>query len=108
QVSRSALELVKGQYDSAEPDLVVEESSFDDYLNDYKILYFGNGAEKCKDILVNENLIFAGEYLPTAKYVGIMANKELKEQRFADLAYFEPFYLKAYQAKKPKKNKLLS
>ncbi|UZR95531.1 tRNA (adenosine(37)-N6)-threonylcarbamoyltransferase complex dimerization subunit type 1 TsaB [Chondrinema litorale] len=88
--------------------LVVESSSFDNYLQDYKILYFGNGAEKCKDVLVNDNLIYVGEYLPNAKYVGLIANKALREQQFADLAYFEPFYLKAYQAKKPKKNKLLS
>ena len=87
--------------------MVIDESSFESFFKDYKILFFGNGALKCNSVLSNSNLIYVGEYLPSAKYIGLLAQNKFNNGSFEDLAYFEPLYLKAYQAKKPKKNKLL-
>jgi tRNA threonylcarbamoyladenosine biosynthesis protein TsaB len=40
----------------------------------------------------------------SASHMSIPALQALKNRRFEDVAYFEPFYLKDFIATKPKKN----
>lgn len=74
--------------------VVVDENSFGDALQKNKILFFGDGAMKCKGVITHQNAVFIEKFYPSASYMGLIAFQKFKEQSFEDLAYFEPFYLK--------------
>jgi len=81
---------------------IIEEDAFSTYLNKGKILFFGDGADKCKTIIRNENAIFIDDIIPSAKEIGEMAEVKFQKGDFEDLAYYEPFYLKEFRIAKPK------
>jgi tRNA threonylcarbamoyladenosine biosynthesis protein TsaB len=80
---------------------IIDESSFNK-LSDKKIIFCGNGSEKCKDILKSENFVFIPDIYPSAEYMGIYSEKKFNEKKFEDLVYFEPFYLKEFVTTTPK------
>ncbi len=82
--------------------LIIDEESFDEYLAENKIYFFGNGSDKCKPIITHPNAIFLDNIAPTSKTVGELANQKYAASDFEDVAYFEPFYLKEFMTKKPK------
>ena len=71
---------------------VVDENSFAEQLAQGKVAFFGNGAPKCKSVIRHENAVFLDDIVPDAAY--------MRDGRVVDTAYWEPFYLKAYEAKK--------
>lgn len=80
---------------------IVDEHTFADLLMDKKTVFCGNGMPKCKEILSTfQNSSFVDAPL-SAKFMLPVALKKWKEKDFADVAYFEPFYLKEYVAAKP-------
>lgn len=84
--------------------IVIDENSFSDILEKQPVYFFGNGAEKCRDIIIHSNAHFLSEYrTPHAKQMMPLAERALLDERFEDIAYFEPFYLKDFIATKPKK-----
>ncbi|MCQ2146018.1 MAG: tRNA (adenosine(37)-N6)-threonylcarbamoyltransferase complex dimerization subunit type 1 TsaB [Bacteroidales bacterium] len=82
---------------------VIDENSFASYLEEGKVLFIGDGALKCKDTLTSENAVFVG-CCPKASSMLVPAVEALKEKKFEDIAYFEPFYLKQFVAIVSKKN----
>ena len=83
---------------------IIDELSFADYLQDEKILFFGNGADKCREVLRHQsNALFLEGINPSAMYVGAVACQKFEKKLFEDIAYFEPFYLKDFKPGKPKK-----
>lgn len=83
---------------------IVDESSFQQVLDERKVMFFGNGADKCKPLIgTHPNAIFVSEIVPSAVYVGKIAQKKFKEQEFANLAYSEPFYLKEFHSNAKKR-----
>ncbi len=82
---------------------IIDETSYQDLLQKNKIVFFGNGAEKCKTTIVHPNAIFIDNISPLAKYMFPLAEKSLAQDKIEDVAYFEPFYLKDFVATKPKK-----
>ncbi len=83
--------------------LVVESNSFDEIAANRPIYFFGNGAEKCKDIIKCPNAHFIDNIEPIAKNMLPLAEQAIYNEKFEDVAYFEPFYLKDFIATKPKK-----
>ena len=81
---------------------IIDESSFSTYLNTSKIIFFGNGADKCKSVITTENAIFIDDIKPSAINIGKLAYNKYKMNDFADLVNFEPDYLKAFRAIKAK------
>jgi len=81
---------------------VIDEYSFAAELNSAKILFYGNGANKCKTVLDNTNARFLENITPQARNIGQLAVDKFSRGDFADLAYFEPDYLKPYIAIKAK------
>lgn len=81
---------------------VIDETSFSEYKGK-RILFCGNGALKCQDVLSDLNAVFDGEAYPSAEFMTENAYKKFANQDFADLVYFEPFYLKSFIATTPKK-----
>lgn len=81
---------------------VVTEDSFKEWRKD-KFVIFGNGAKKCTELL--SDAIFV-DIAPSARGIVRLAEESFKAQKFEDLAYFEPFYLKEFLVI-PSKKKLL-
>ena len=86
---------------------VIDETSFLDILQYNKIIFFGDGAEKCKAILnKNSNAVFLQEVInPSAKSIGVLAARAFKNNVFENVADFEPYYLKEFMTTTPKKIK---
>jgi len=82
---------------------IIEADSFRDLLENQKIVFAGDGAEKCKTFLQeNKNAVFIDELLPSAKYLSKLSDKKFRNKIFENLAYFEPFYLKDFVAGAPR------
>lgn len=82
--------------------LIIDEKSFDEELKRNKIIYFGDGAEKCRDILDTKGMVFLDGIKPTASSMAVISYNKFKAGVFEDLAYFEPYYLKDFIAGKPR------
>lgn len=82
---------------------IIDESSYQDVLAERPIVFFGNGATKCKNVIKHDNAHFIDGIEPLARYMLPLADKSLMENRTEDVAYFEPFYLKEFIAGTPKK-----
>ena len=85
---------------------IINEQSFSEYFEKHKILFFGNGAEKCKKQITHSNAIFAGLSKTSARFMQGIAENKYNNKEFEDIAYFEPLYLKDFVAITPK-NKVL-
>lgn len=79
-----------------EPAVIVPES-FADRLQEGNVLFIGDGAGKCADVIISPKAHFA-QCCPKASSMLVPAMEEYKEKRFKDTAYFEPFYLKEFVA----------
>jgi len=77
--------------------VIVERSSFAAELDEGEVLFIGDGALKCKDVINHPNAVFF-QCCPRAEWMNSSANKAYYEKRFEDTAYFEPFYLKQFVA----------
>lgn len=87
---------------------IIDENSFQNLLDKNKVVFFGNGAIKCKSILGNHNnAIFIDDIYPSAIQIGELAWEKHQNASYEDLAYFEPFYLKDFIAKKPSSKKMV-
>lgn len=82
---------------------VLSELSFSNQLQESKILFFGNGADKFRNIISNPNAIFIDDVEPSAIFISQLSYKAFLADKFEDIAYFEPFYLKDFVANVPKK-----
>ena len=81
---------------------IIDENSYSEIKNK-KVAFFGNGSDKCKEILNNNNFTFLSDIFPSAEYMCNLSEKLFLEKKFEDLVYFEPFYLKEFVATMPKK-----
>jgi universal bacterial protein YeaZ len=82
---------------------IVDEETYKEYLDEYKILFFGDGSDKCKDVIKSENAEFLENVYPSAKDMVCLSAKAFDNNDFVNVAYFEPFYLKDFIATTPKK-----
>lgn len=79
---------------------VVDEATFAELLNANQVLFFGNGAAKCRSVIKHTNAIFLDDVVPLAKSLGEIAQKKFNANEFEDLIGFKPFYLKEFVAKR--------
>ena len=82
---------------------IVDADTYKQWLNERPIYFFGNGAQKCADIIKHPNAHFIEGIEPLAKWMQPLAEKRFLNEQFEDVAYFVPFYLKDFVAIKPKK-----
>jgi tRNA threonylcarbamoyladenosine biosynthesis protein TsaB len=77
---------------------IIEEYSFSELLANKSVVFFGDGAEKCRAILQkNANAIFLNkEIFPSADTVGVLAYDKFIKKDFENLVTFEPYYLKEF------------
>ena len=80
---------------------VIEAGCFDEWLNRGEVMFIGDGAEKTKDILgTHPNARYDNSFRLSAEGMLELAESRLHDGKTEDVAYFEPFYLKDFVAKK--------
>ena len=103
------MEVYAGIYDRALHEVrpvsadVVSEETYKQWLDERPVYFFGNGAAKCMETINHPNAHLIEGIEPLAKWMQPLAERRLLNEQTEDVAYFEPFYLKDYVAKMPKK-----
>ncbi|MDH6357204.1 tRNA (adenosine(37)-N6)-threonylcarbamoyltransferase complex dimerization subunit type 1 TsaB [Parabacteroides sp. PF5-9] len=77
---------------------IVDETTYITYLHKGKVYFFGNGSTKCQTVIHSPHAVFIDDVHPLAVNMVALAEKAYGESSFVDTAYFEPFYLKEFQA----------
>ena len=81
---------------------VVEADTYLPYLERGPVCFFGNGAGKCRQVITHPNARFIEGIKPLARHMLPLAERAVMQERFEDVAYFEPYYLKEFVAIKSK------
>ena len=82
---------------------VVDGETYKQWLDEHPVYFLGNGAAKCMEAINHPNAHLIEGIEPLAKWMQPLAERRLLNGQTEDVAYFEPFYLKDYVAKMPKK-----
>lgn len=83
--------------------LILDESSFQEELKTSQVAFIGDGSNKFKSLVEGNSNAFFFEIELNANGMIDFAHQAFRAEKFADLAYFEPEYLKAYQGTPPPK-----
>jgi tRNA threonylcarbamoyladenosine biosynthesis protein TsaB len=83
---------------------IISNDTFIDFPESRKIVFFGDGAMKCKEVINRANALFVTDYSISASHMLKPVLKSYEDQLFEDVAYFEPLYLKDFIVSKPRKN----
>ncbi|MDR2497262.1 MAG: tRNA (adenosine(37)-N6)-threonylcarbamoyltransferase complex dimerization subunit type 1 TsaB [Tannerellaceae bacterium] len=78
---------------------IITPSSYESLLSDRQIYFCGNGASKCREMIVHPNAVFVDNIYPSAKDMTLLAEAAWAAGQFEDTAYFEPLYLKEWGQK---------
>lgn len=87
--------------------LILTPESYADIISaNRKIVMFGNGSDKARDVITAPNVTFVPDVAPLAIDMIALAEQAYANKDFLDLAYSVPNYIKDFQATTPKKNVL--
>ena len=82
---------------------IVDAQSFEYLGTGEQMVLFGSGADKLAELFADNKQV---EVIPgfknSARHLSRMADLAYQEKQFANLAYFEPYYLKDFVATAPK------
>lgn len=78
---------------------IVDGDTYRAFLDERPVYFFGNGAAKCMEVIDHPNARFIEGVVPLARWMFPLAERRFFDQKFEDVAYFEPFYLKDFVAK---------
>ena len=81
---------------------VVDGDTYKEFLDKGPVYFFGDGAEKCMEVIHHPNAHLIKNIEPVAKNMFPLAETRMAEGKFEDVAYFVPFYLKDFVAKQAK------
>jgi tRNA threonylcarbamoyladenosine biosynthesis protein TsaB len=77
--------------------LIVNLDTIQKFKAKNKIVFFGDGMPKCREILQTlPGSLFIEEIYPSSEHMAKLVYKAYKDKRFEDVAYFEPYYLKEF------------
>ena len=76
---------------------ILEPNSYSNFLKSEMVYFVGNATEKTKTIISNQNAKFSYQ-LPSASQMCELSFEKFKKNKFEDLAYFEPYYLKDFMS----------
>jgi len=80
---------------------VIDAGSFQEEFLQHRVVFAGNGSDKCRQALTHPSAVFLTGVFPSARYLGVLASEKLVRGEVEDLIHFEPFYLKDFKAKLP-------
>lgn len=83
--------------------LVVESDSYHQYPATQRLIFGGDGADKCKEVITRDNILVLEGIRANAEDMCALAEQRLKainegNARSEDVAYYTPFYLKEFIA----------
>jgi tRNA threonylcarbamoyladenosine biosynthesis protein TsaB len=84
--------------------VIIDETFLSEELTENRVVFFGNGSEKCRQTVNSSNALFVSDVEASAKYMCDLVWQSYNKKQFEDVAYFEPFYLKDFIATVSKKN----
>lgn len=87
---------------------IIDHLSFSEFLGKNRIVFFGNGADKCRSTITHPNAIFPDPVKASASFLAGPAEEAFQAGNFVSVAYYEPFYLKDFVATVSKKNLLVN
>ena len=103
------MEIFTALYDSSlaevmpSTNMILEKTSFEEWLEKYSINFFGNGSLKAMNVIQHRNATFINVNASAVNMVFLAAQK-FEQRQFSDIAYTEPFYGKAFHSSISKKN----
>lgn len=102
EVYTSVLDMALNEQMHPSP-LILDETSYSEWLDSSQVLFFGNGSNKAKDVISHPNARFIDDINPLATDMLALSDSAFRRGDFLDLAYSVPAYLKDFQATTPKK-----
>lgn len=102
------MEVYSALYDSSGKEVrptraeIIDESSFREQPDSITLVFFGDGAAKCREVISHPRASFYDAFRPSARYMAPRVLERIQAESFEDVAYFEPFYLKDFVAGVPK------
>jgi tRNA threonylcarbamoyladenosine biosynthesis protein TsaB len=85
---------------------IIDQTFLAGELSAHRVVFFGNGAAKCKEVLNSPRAVFLSGIRASSEYMNELVWDAYNKKRFEDVAYFEPFYLKDFVATVSKKSML--
>ena len=82
---------------------VLDDQSFASHLQQNNIAFLGDGSPKFNSYVGNEKATFFVDNFNSANFMSNLAYEAFMQNKFEDVAYFEPFYLKDFVFTTPKK-----
>lgn len=82
---------------------IIDTDSFQSELQNNQVTFIGDGAMKCSELLHNSNAVFSSLIFNSAANMSQLALASYQIEKFEDVAYFEPYYLKDFMVTAPKK-----
>lgn len=77
--------------------VILEEGFLKNYMINNKVLFFGSGSKKFKEIESNSNSVFK-EIQANAAHLGSLAEIAFRDKKFSDISYSEPTYFKEFHS----------
>lgn len=81
---------------------IVDGDTYKEFLDHGPVYFFGNGAAKCREVISHPNARWLNDIEPLAKNMFPLAEQRIAREKYEDVAYFTPFYLKDFVAKPSK------
>jgi len=76
--------------------LILTPDAFKEWLDQEKIYFFGDGSPKWQQLMApHKNAVFAPYHISAAHMIPL-SEAAFQQQKFADVAYFSPYYLKPF------------
>lgn len=80
---------------------IIDEASFDKYLDKQEVYFFGDGSAKCRESIASPRAKFLDDVVPKASHLGVLGFSKWKASQFENVTTFEPNYLKDFLIRKP-------
>jgi tRNA threonylcarbamoyladenosine biosynthesis protein TsaB len=81
--------------DAGKP-VIIDETSYTEILDKGLVHFIGSGAEKIYMTISHNNLRYVKDEMLNARSMAKLASNRWSQKEFEDIAYFDPFYLKAF------------
>jgi tRNA threonylcarbamoyladenosine biosynthesis protein TsaB len=85
---------------------IIEPRFWEAIPGNQAVYIFGNGAEKCRTLIDSPRIVLLKDVFPIAEEMVNLSEDYFRQGKVEKAAYFEPFYLKEFQATVAK-NKVL-
>lgn len=110
EVWTAAYDAALEQVAAAQP-VILENNMFEEYLSglpfrgqEAVLVFSGNGSLKIKNVPVEKNVVFSPVKKCSSRHMAVLAEQFFQRADFQDVAYFEPFYMKAPNITTPSKS----